>query len=424
MGAKQNSNLIDLSELAKKFGYTRDHLAFLCRTGEVKGEKAGRSWMASEQALQAYQKRVEVTQNQRWEEASKQQRLPEPQPKPVAIRVAAQSPALAQRSDRIANDRTRRTWDKVTARLMHRAVHLGMAGFDVAAGQPMKAVLRLTHSVAQGIYSVRSTPAKFAKSFEFAVKPVPELYKKYGRGKSVYRVTRQARQMRQAYATGLSLIAGLTLMHSTLVFSGNETKAKKEIAGFSHNVQLSISKFQSSLNLAFLKRQTEDSAPQIPKTEIVFNFSLPTTTSLLIQDYQQARVDRGMIAGTQISFGQPAGGTQLEISDSVGFNFADSTLSSSPPISQSETGGEIKVVEKVVLRDVQVVERAVPGPRGERGEKGETGAGDQTGPTWEEINELFDSKLLDLKGKVAGAITAPVGTVVATIPVPVYTTGT
>src|SRR3989344_1406539 len=68
-------NLVALSELADVFGYTRDHLAYLCRKGEVAGQKIGRSWYSSHEAVAAYQREIEAVQSERWAEMSRNQSL-------------------------------------------------------------------------------------------------------------------------------------------------------------------------------------------------------------------------------------------------------------------------------------------------------------------------------------------------------------
>src|SRR3989344_4301998 len=74
---QKSQKFISLAELSKEFGYTRDHLAFLCRSGEVSAEKVGRSWVTTREAVKQYQKSMEQVQKQRWDEMSVRQSLHE-----------------------------------------------------------------------------------------------------------------------------------------------------------------------------------------------------------------------------------------------------------------------------------------------------------------------------------------------------------
>ncbi|MEK9181116.1 MAG: hypothetical protein AAB871_02695 [Patescibacteria group bacterium] len=50
----QNESLITLAEARRLFGYTSDHLAYLCREGFMWGQRHGRLWLTSEKAVRDY----------------------------------------------------------------------------------------------------------------------------------------------------------------------------------------------------------------------------------------------------------------------------------------------------------------------------------------------------------------------------------
>lgn len=52
--------LVPLSSLSKKFNYTQDHLAYLCRKGFIYAERKGRKWFTAEEALLTYQKTMQI----------------------------------------------------------------------------------------------------------------------------------------------------------------------------------------------------------------------------------------------------------------------------------------------------------------------------------------------------------------------------
>ena len=50
-----SEKLITLSEGSKKYGYTSDHLAYLCRKGLVWAKREGKIWKTCEKAIEDYQ---------------------------------------------------------------------------------------------------------------------------------------------------------------------------------------------------------------------------------------------------------------------------------------------------------------------------------------------------------------------------------
>jgi len=55
--------VISLNKASKISGYTQDYLGFLIRSGELKGEKMGRSWFTTEEEINNYFFKRKVRQN-------------------------------------------------------------------------------------------------------------------------------------------------------------------------------------------------------------------------------------------------------------------------------------------------------------------------------------------------------------------------
>ena len=60
MTLPQAGTLVPLSTVSKKFNYTQDHLAYLCRKGFVTAERQGRKWFAYESSVAKYQEALEI----------------------------------------------------------------------------------------------------------------------------------------------------------------------------------------------------------------------------------------------------------------------------------------------------------------------------------------------------------------------------
>ena len=70
MGGEENKNLRPISELARSFGYNRDYLTQLIRRGDIAGEKVGKFWHSTNEAVAEFHKRIELAKKQRWGELS------------------------------------------------------------------------------------------------------------------------------------------------------------------------------------------------------------------------------------------------------------------------------------------------------------------------------------------------------------------
>jgi len=56
----QNERPLTLSEAKLVFGYTSDHLAYLCRKGFVWAQRHGRAWLTCEKAISDYKRVLEI----------------------------------------------------------------------------------------------------------------------------------------------------------------------------------------------------------------------------------------------------------------------------------------------------------------------------------------------------------------------------
>lgn len=57
---------ITTSEASRRSGYTTTHIAFLLRSGKIKGHKFGHAWMVNRQSFEAYLEQVGREANGRY----------------------------------------------------------------------------------------------------------------------------------------------------------------------------------------------------------------------------------------------------------------------------------------------------------------------------------------------------------------------
>jgi len=225
----KTDKLTPLAELAEIFGYTRDHLAYLCRTGQVPAQKVGRSWQASYQDVEAYQKRTTEVQESRFSEMSVKQSL---KPEKVALREekkAAFTPEAPLSVPALP------TAEPLLHQLMKKPA-VPQSGFDelfvagwavageafrtslrLAIQMPIRGLLFLTHLLARALYAAFNTPIATAKAlpgflpraYAFLTAPVVSIYRDYRDEYSLYGFTRLALQVRRTATYGLSVIAVL-----------------------------------------------------------------------------------------------------------------------------------------------------------------------------------------------------------------------
>ena len=55
--------VISLNKAAQISGYSQDYLGFLIRSGELKGEKVGRSWFTTKESIDNYLFKKKIKQN-------------------------------------------------------------------------------------------------------------------------------------------------------------------------------------------------------------------------------------------------------------------------------------------------------------------------------------------------------------------------
>jgi len=195
MDEKQKDNLISLSGLAQLFGYTRDHLAYLCRTSQISAQKFGRSWKTTYEAVARYEKDIGSTQKARWEEMSAKQSL------------TGRIPAVPVQTTTVSLN-----WDRVLAGGLYRAGESFAIALRVFT-LPVKGLLILTVLAVQTVRAIFGLPnlsrnllRHLRRYYELATRPVPEVYEKYGEEFSLYRLTKAAPISRVSFACALAII--------------------------------------------------------------------------------------------------------------------------------------------------------------------------------------------------------------------------
>ncbi|MBI4050347.1 MAG: hypothetical protein HY398_02770, partial [Candidatus Doudnabacteria bacterium] len=254
----EEQNLSPLSELAAIFGYTRDHLAYLCRIGEVKAEKVGRSWLATFEAVAEYKKRNEEEQQGRWAEMSAKQSLG--QRFVILSEAKDQDSSAAPQNDtwaaslpqKIAYQKPaykKRGWHEILASGAYVAYESFAHSARLLIVKPARAALFLIHGSVKVCRAVLSWPARLARNlpqwYRFATVPEIKLYQK---GRSFIGQIRAAQRTRYAMAGSLSIFIGIMFIYSGLTFSGTDVNAlaKRKFMEINRNLQLAVAKFNGN----------------------------------------------------------------------------------------------------------------------------------------------------------------------------------
>ena len=197
----KDQNLVSLAELAAAFNYTRDHLAYLCRSREIVGVKMGRSWMSSFEAVRDYNRATDERMKQRWEEMSQRQSL-------KAYIVPENE-----------------LWDRFSLRAGNLGTEMARAIKDLALA-PLYAIFYALNALARFLASINELPAKIVRVYEFATLPVPAIYNRFEGSLSVYEVLRESQFSRKLLVYGLSAFAMLSFAYSAANFSGVPVNAR------------------------------------------------------------------------------------------------------------------------------------------------------------------------------------------------------
>ncbi len=375
--------LAPLADLADKYGYSRDHLAFLCRTGQVQGIKTGRSWMSTDEAVGKYQKDITVSKVERWEEMSREQSLPPrdsfelpkpPPPKPAVLINQSVKPRLG-----------------LFDRLVMAGLEIGAEFFSKIfrlAAWPFKMIFGLLGFIARQIYDLPKLAMRLARSYELATVPLPELYKKYQSGESLYRLSQSAESMKRSYAIGLGIFILMAFGYSYANFSG--VPVNTFIAD------------EAAVLREYFRRGSE----------IGGEFA-DADRSILVRDYLAAK---GLNESAKdnapewyANIKKSVIGNARNLQGKITALFRTRHVAISPP-SEPATGvsspadREVNVVERIILRDTQIIERAVPGPRGEPGPTGPQGPAGAAGAAGER-GEQGQNGISGSQGLVAGIST-------------------
>lgn len=200
----ESQSLRGLGELAQLFGYTRDHLAYLCRTGQISATRTGRNWQTTPKEVERYKSNVNVVQKQRWEEMSKKQRLEEAGP--------ALSYHLAYAMPR----------PSVFASVLSAGLLSAFDSFRLAVKLicwPTRAVFWTANKAAYLVYHAFNTPldglaVSFVSRWKLATVPVHELYPELSDQYSLFGLVKGARRARLAFTSVLSVFIAVNFLFS------------------------------------------------------------------------------------------------------------------------------------------------------------------------------------------------------------------
>ena len=235
MPFEDKTQFVALAKLAREFGYTRDHLAYLCRAGEIKSRKAGRSWQSSYEEVERYRIKVAEIQEERWDEQSKRQALDLER---AAKRRERPKIARKQKLLDVVNDYTDpselflvRSW-KWTQGLSVPSLLRGglfsaaqsMAAVFALLALPVRAAALGVNRAARLIWAAGKFPKaaliSISRFFELVSGGNLELYEKYRGRYSYSKLGKMSAAARGVYAAGLTAFIGLSFTFAAANFLG------------------------------------------------------------------------------------------------------------------------------------------------------------------------------------------------------------
>lgn len=212
MPSAKASEFVPLSVLAPVFGYTQDHLAYLCRTGEVEAKKEGRTWLTTEPALRAYQDNIKAIQKERWDEMSRKQRL-------GGSGILGGKFLGKVGLPRSRPKRASRTWDEVVAGGIDSAVKSFTITFRMLF-LPIDAALEMIHIIVRLGHLTVLAPALVAGGvswyWEFATREEVDLYERYRQEMSLFRIHTLTKRAERVVAAGISIFIFAVFTFSVL----------------------------------------------------------------------------------------------------------------------------------------------------------------------------------------------------------------
>jgi len=332
MSPDERYNLKPLVELAKAFGYTRDHLAFLCRKGEIRGEKVGRGWMASFHEVEQYQKRVNQVQEKRWDKLSEKQSLngntqvktvkkvKKPKLSPVILSELERAKDLRGEKKRFFVRLRRTQNDRGKAQptvepfrvpdfgsLLRGGLYKAIESFQIAFklfALPAVLAAHAVNLVLRAIYFLTKVPAasskRIAKFFRLAHGHQADLYEKYRGQHSYWQLGRLTRASQRVYAGGLSVFIGLAFTFAASNMLGVPmSKINQQIAAVTDpaiNLVLGDLEDRGSHLASSVIDSYLEGRNKINQLEQLVN--APAKDSKLVQDYLQA----GVSSNEQIAY--------------------------------------------------------------------------------------------------------------------------
>ncbi len=192
--------LVPLAQLADAFGYSRDHLAFLCRSRTIAATRSGRSWLTTFEEVKQHQKKIEKVQSERWEEMSERQRLTKASPVGVLL-----------------------TWDEVIAGGLDIALQSFAVTFRMIKtvfGSPLILLFFLTNKALFFIYaafnypisSVAEIKGEIRRYLDLLFEPVPSLYLKHRGQHSLCHLMKAAVFTQKVSVTAFVVFTGGSLL--------------------------------------------------------------------------------------------------------------------------------------------------------------------------------------------------------------------
>ncbi|TSA45551.1 hypothetical protein D4R52_02270, partial [bacterium] len=307
MPPEEQNKLYPVAKLAKVFGYTRDHLAAMCRSGQILGQKSGRSWVTTYQAVAKYQEEVDKVQKLRWNELSEKQSLTPHvaavvanssaaslrPASPLSLRGAAAtkqsqgeiavSPRLggAPRNDShfvvtaAKHINHRRHWSDVLAAGIYQAGGHFQIAIKLLVGYPVQAGMAVLNSILRAMYWAFNAPiasiaslAKYVQQFsEAAVRTPLYLFEKYGDEFSLVELVRIAKLAKAASGISLVLFIGFSLTYSASNVLGVPMHAVGgEVAKASNRAVYALVKLPAKYSAAVSRFGTE----YLPVTKLAF----------------------------------------------------------------------------------------------------------------------------------------------------------
>lgn len=293
---EQYQNLLPLSDLAGIFGYTRDHLAYLCRTNQIQAARAGRSWKASAEQVKNYRRQIEAVQAKRWNEMSFRQNL-KLRPIPEAALWTEDSGA---------------TLFKILAGGIEQAARNFQTAVWLVFFLPVISAFELTNFALRTVYFVFTWDILIAgrqmlRWYHFSTMPAAALFGRYGKELSLTRIMRAEKRAKMASTAALVLVMGVSF--TTAVSAGTGIPPDQLSSKINARTDEAIEAAAGFAQTAFLNARKEFQIEKPQQMSVS-----PKPPSLLVHDYVQAGMSgRGEIAGAIMQTEAPSFASSVKV---------------------------------------------------------------------------------------------------------------